>query len=117
MTVQAAADEVRRRSLSDVGALWREVELRRVWGDAVSAQSIRDRLESTLSYDQVTKTGILEDEDLRQIALLELLAISAKAAHLTRALDRMHSAGHYTISAFNAFHGSLFCAKALMASF
>jgi hypothetical protein len=83
MTILAASDDVRRRSTEDVGPLWRELALQKVWGETGSFVSIRERIESTLSYDELSRTVIFEDEDIRQIALLELLGIAAKAAHLT----------------------------------
>ncbi|MCZ7595015.1 MAG: hypothetical protein M5U16_08925 [Hyphomicrobium sp.] len=60
---------------------------------------------------------MFEDQDIRQVAMAELLCIVAKAAHLTRSLQSSHASGHYTVSAFNGFHGCLFSARALMGLF
>jgi hypothetical protein len=117
MTIEAAADEVRLRSINDVALLWREVEFPSAWGSTASPHTLREYVQSTRSQEQAANGGIFADEDARDIALSEMLAIVAKAAHLTRALQSAHSAGHYTVSAFNGFHGCLFSARALMACF
>jgi hypothetical protein len=117
MTIESAADEVRRRSLEDVIALWGTHDIQSLWKNASLGSDIRERLQTTAGVFDIGRGSIFRDQDLKQIALTELLLVCAKAAHFTRALQRTHAAGHYTVSAFNAFHGTLFLARAILGIF
>lgn len=113
-SLAAAGDEVRRRSAAEVGELWRGLALAH---PDDGSDSIRERIQSTLTQDQLAKGSVFKDLDLPQIALREMLLMCGKGASVARSLHDIHASGRYTIAAFNAFHGSLFAARTLVAIF